>query len=428
MPGAAGGGGVMLHPTPAIVPTADPAAVAAAAAPSPARVRRRQVDGFLASATGALILLGLVVSFSASFPVALEFGASGTSYLLRHAAWVGVGLMAATVMVAVDYRVWRQWSVPLLVGTLIMLLVTLVFGVNRYGGERWLLAGGSVQPSELAKLLVIIYVADWLSSKRDDIRDVTLGLMPFAILIGTVCGLIVLQNHLSTAILIGAVATAMFFTAGAHLGQMVASGGMAGLVIVGLIVRSPYRFERIATYLDPYANPWHGGWQVIRSLESFERGGLFGVGLGQGQEKHVLPLPHTDAVFAVVGEELGLLGCLVVLVLFGVVAWRGFRVAAGVPNRFASLLATGLTCWIVGQALLNVAVATNFVPTTGVPLPFISYGGSSMVACMAGMGLLLNLSRWVEPTRVNLYGNLDLRRGDRRSRLSRTHRARRLGR
>lgn len=385
---------------------------------------RRQVDRVLAAAVGALLLLGLLVGYSASFPVALNYGAETSVYLVRHAIWMVVGLGAAGFMLAVDFRTWRQWSVLLMAGTLALLLVTLAFGVNRYGGERWLMAGGSVQPSELVKLTVIVYIADWLSSKRDQIRDVTLGLVPFAILMGVVCGLVLLQNHMSTTILIAAVAVTMFFTAGAHLGQMLASGSVAGLVILALIVRSPYRWDRVATHFDPWADPWGSGWQVLLSLESFQRGGLFGVGLGQGQEKHVLPMPHTDAVFAVVGEELGLAGSLVILALFAVIAWRGLRVALGVPSRFASLLATGITCWIVGQALLNIAVATNAVPTTGVPLPFVSYGGSSLITCLAGVGLLLNLSRRVDPARVKLYVNLDLRRGDRRSRLSRANRAR----
>ncbi len=389
---------------------------------------RRQVDPVLAGAIGVLLLLGILINFSASYAVALNFGADRTTFLVRQILWTAIGLGAAACMLAVDFRTWQRWSVLIMAGTLAVLMLTLAIGVNRFGGERWLLSGGSVQPSEFVKLAVIIYIADWLSSKRDQIRDVTLGLLPFAILMGIVCGLVLLQNHMSTTILLALVATAMFFTAGAHIGQMLVSGAVAGLVILTLIVRSPYRFDRLATYIDPWADPWGSGWQVIRSLESFYQGGLFGVGLGQGQEKHVLPMPHTDAIFAVVGEELGLAGCLLILGLFAIIAWRGFRVAAGVPTRFGSLLATGITCWIIGQALLNVAVATNFIPTTGIPLPFVSYGGSSLVACLAAVGLLLNVSRRVDPARVKWYGNLDLRWGDRRSRLSRTHRARRIGR
>lgn len=411
----------------ALAPQLPPAAQAPAGAVEATPQRRPGADRVLLGATLILLLFGLLVTFSASYPVALNYGSERTVYLFRQCLWILAGSGLAFLMAAVDYRTWRHYSVLILAGTLAMLLATLAIGVTRYGGERWLVAGGSFQPSEFAKLAVILYIADWLSSKREDIRDLTLGLLPFALLMGIVCGLVVLQNHLSAAILIGAVATVMFFTAGAHLGQMLGSAAVAGLVVFTLILRSPYRMERVTSYMDPYADPWGSGWQVIRSLESFRQGGYFGVGFGQGQEKFVLPTPHTDAIFAVLGEELGLAGCLFVLALFAVIAWRGFRVAAGMPNRFGSLLAVGLTAWIAGQALLNAAVATNFIPTTGIPLPFISYGGSSLIACLAGMGLLLNLSRRVDPARVRLYGHLDFRRGDRRSRLSRAHRARRLG-
>jgi cell division protein FtsW len=310
----------------------------------------------------------------------------------------------------------------------IVLVGILVMGADRFGGQRWVLGGGSIQPSELAKLTVVLYVADWLSSKREDVRDLTLGLVPFAILMGFLCGLVILQPNYSTAIILAAIATAMFFTAGADLKQMLISGAIASTVLVGLILQSPHARQRVSTFFDPSSDPSGAGYQVLQALDAIKRGGLLGVGLGQGQVKHVLPVAHSDAVFAVLGEEAGLLGCLLMVVLFAVVAWRGFRVAAGAPDHFASLLATGVTCWLLIQALVHIAVVIGFMPFTGVPLPFVSFGGSSLVASLAGVGLLLNISRRVNPARARVYVPVDLWRGHRRARLSRAHRARRLGR
>jgi len=326
-----------------------------------------------------------------------------------------------------DYRTWRKYSVLLMAGTLVMLLAILFVGGTRFGGQRWVTGGGSIQPSELAKLAVVIYIADWLSSKREDVRDVQLGLFPFAILMGTICGLVILQPNFSTAMILGAVATAMFFTAGADLKQMVVSGLVAGFVLALLMLQAPYRLERVRTFLDPTADPSGSGYQVLQTLNAIVRGGVAGVGLGQGQTKHVLPAAHTDAIFAVVGEELGLIGCLVIIALFAVLAWRGFKIAASAPDRFASLLATGITCWLVLQALINIAVVTAFMPFTGVPLPFVSSGGSSLVMCLAAAGLVLNISRRADPAKARFHVPLDFWRGHRRSRLSRAHRARRLG-
>jgi cell division protein FtsW len=399
----------------------------AAAEPEVAARGRGEIDRILAGAIAALMLLGLMIMYTASYSMAFSVFGDANYFIKRQLLWAVVGLAVGGFMLAVDYRTWRRYSVLMMAGTLVMLVAILAFGATRFGGQRWMMGGGSIQPSELAKLAVIIYIADWLASKRDDIKDVTLGLIPFAILMGIVCGLVILQPNFSTAMIIGAVATAMFFTAGADLRQMLISGAIAAVVLVGLMLQAPYRFERVKTFLDPAADPSGSGYQVLQTLNSIVRGGVLGVGLGQGQNKHVLPAAHTDAIFAVLAEELGLIGCLVVLGLFAVIAWRGFRIAAGAPDRFSSLLAVGMTCWIVVQALVNIAVVTAFMPFTGVPLPFVSSGGSSLVMCLAAAGLLLNISRRVDPARAKVYAHLDLGRGHRRARLSRAHRARSVG-
>jgi cell division protein FtsW len=381
-------------------------------------------DAALVTIVIGLLLIGLVAAYTSSYGIGDKFFGDSAHFLKRQLLWTVIGLAAAGVTASLDYRVWRRYSVLIMAATLLMLVAILAVGAARFGSQRWVLGSGSIQPSELAKMAVIIYIADWLSSKRDDIRDVSLGLIPFAILMGVVCGLILLQPDFSTAILIGAVAVAMFFTAGADLRQMLISGVVATVVLSGLIARAPYRLERVRSFMHPGADPTGSGYQIMQTLDSIMRGGLTGVGLGGGQQKHILPAAHTDAVFAVLGEELGLLGCLAVLVLFALFAWRGFRIASGAPDRFGSLLAVGITCWIMGQALINIAVVTAFMPFTGIPLPFISFGGSSLVACMAATGLLLSISRRMDPDRMRAYARMDYGRGNRRSRLSRAHRAR----
>ena len=388
---------------------------------------RGQVDKRLLACLVCLFTIGLLINYSASARVGLEYAGDVSYFLRRQLIWLALGSVAAMVAYSVDHRTWRRLSVIMMLGTLVLLFMTMVFGASVFGGQRWLLASGSIQPSEIAKFTIIVYIADWLSSKRDEIRDLTLGTIPFVLLTGVVCGLILLQNDLSTAAMIGLVATLMFYTAGGQLKHLAASAAMSGLVFGLSILLKPFRMQRIHSFLDPTADPTDGGYQVLLSLSSFQKGGLFGRGFGQGQQKEMLPVPHTDSVFAVLGEEMGLMGTLIVLSLFAFLVWRGLRIAAGLNDRYASLLATGLTTWIGGQALMNIAVATKTIPPTGITLPFISFGGSSLVMSMIAMGLLLNLSRRSDPSRMKLYGHVDFRRRNRRSRLSRAHRTRNLG-
>ncbi|MFQ5460942.1 MAG: FtsW/RodA/SpoVE family cell cycle protein, partial [Anaerolineae bacterium] len=321
---------------------------------------------------------------------------------------------------------WRRLGVPMMIATLVMLVAILALGSERYGGQRWAVAGGSVQPSEIAKLTMVLFIADWLSLKREQVRDFSLGLVPFASITGTVCGLILLQPDFSTAVLVGAVASAMYFVAGADLRHMFKAGAVATMALGAIMLRAPYRLERWQTFLNPEADPTGGGFQILQALHAIMRGGLFGVGLGNGQNKHLIPAPHTDAVFAVLGEEMGLVGCLAVVALFAIVAWRGYRIAAGAPDMFGLLLAVGITSWITLQALVNVAVVTAVMPFTGIPLPWISFGGSSLVSCMAGVGMLLNISRRMRSENPGVYPHVDFRRRNSRSRVTRAYRAHRI--
>lgn len=387
---------------------------------------RRSLDPILVTSVSALLVLGLLVSYTASYTVGYNFFDDGGYFLKRQLAWIALGLIAAGIGIAVDYRTWRRFSGLAMGFTLVLLVGLIAFGATRFGANRWALGGGSLQPSELAKLTLVLFVADWLAAKRDQVRDFGLGLVPFAIITGVVCGLILLQPDFSTAVLLAAVASAMFFMAGADLRHLAKAGTVAVAALAVVIVQAPYRMARWQTFLDPENDPSGGGYQIIQSLQAIVRGGMFGVGLGNGQIKHLIPVPHTDAVFAVLGEELGLVGALVVLALFVVIAWRGFRIAAGAPDQFGALVAIGVTCWVVMQALVNVAVATAMVPFTGMTLPWVSFGGSSLVASMAAMGILLNVSGHVDNDRAKVYAGVAIRWRDRRSRLSRAHRSRRL--
>jgi cell division protein FtsW len=271
----------------------------------------------------------------------------------------------------------------------------LVFG-EEVNGSKQFLWGASIQPSEFCKVVTVVYIAHWLSSKGEKLKQVTYGLIPFAILIGTIAGLIILEPDFGTAVLLVAAAGGMFFVAGADLLQLVVSTIVGGSTFLLLIANYEYAWRRVGTFLqDPFTSPLgRDTYQIITTLVALGTGGISGVGLGAGQQKLLfLPAAHTDAVFAVVGEELGLLGCLTVIGLLAALAYRGFKIASRAEDSFGFILASGITLWLTFQALINIAVVTASLPFTGLPLPFISYGGSSLVISLMGVGMLLSMSR-----------------------------------
>ncbi|RME51562.1 MAG: putative lipid II flippase FtsW, partial [Caldilineae bacterium] len=296
-------------------------------------------------------------------------------------------------------------------------------------GQRWLF-NGSIQPSELAKLTVIIYLANWLASKNEKIKQVTYGLAPFAILIGFIIGLIVLQHDLSTALLIATTTLTMFFIAGGEVWQMLASSVVGGATLFLLITRSPYRMARLTAFLDPFSDPLGKNYQIQQILIALGTGGLTGVGLGASRQKFgAIPAAHTDGIFAIVGEELGFIGCFVVIALFAFLAYRGFKISLSAPDTFGTVLAAGVTCSLVFQAVINIAVVTATLPFTGIPLPFISFGGSSMLMSMASVGVLLSISRRTLPAPAEAaeadHATDDFRRWNRRTRVPRARRRQR---
>jgi cell division protein FtsW len=305
----------------------------------------------------------------------------------------------------IDYHRYRALSVPLLAVIVLLLVLVLVpgLGVKAGGAARWLRFGpAGIQPAELAKLALILYLASWLGSRRDRIASASV-LVPFLAVTGMLAGLVIAEPDMGTAIVIVAIAMTMYFVAGARLRLFGALAGLAGVGVVAIAIEQPYRLQRIATFLDPWSDPQRSGFQTIQSLYGLALGGVFGEGLGAGREKFgFLPAPYTDSIFAVLGDELGLAGTLAVIVLFFVLAYRGIAIALRARDAMGSLLAAGITTWLVFQAWVNMAVIASLIPMTGITLPFISYGGSSLCVGLIAVGILLNVGREAGPASASV--------------------------
>lgn len=349
----------------------------------------------------ALVLIGLIVVYSSTFTLGYTYQDQPTYYLVRQAVFAAMGLDIMLLMMRVEYHKWQKLSIIFMVATVLLLVYVLMAGPAVHGARRRLL-GDSLQPSEICKLAMVLYIAHWLSSKGEKLRQVTYGLVPFAVLIGFIASLIILEPDFGTTILIVAAAGTMFFIAGADLIQLVVSTMVGGSTLLLIIANYEYAWERIVTFSqDPFAvlqKPFDAAlaqdtYQVMHTLVTLGSGGIAGTGLGSGLQKNLLPAAESDAIFAVLGEELGLLGCLVVLGLFAALAYRGFKIALRAEDSFGFILASGITLWLTFQAMINIAVVTDTLPFTGLPLPFISLGGSSLVISMMGVGMLLSISR-----------------------------------
>jgi cell division protein FtsW len=352
-----------------------------------------QIDYWLALALAGLTVLGMLLVFSSTFDYGLRFQEDATYYFRRQSIALLLGILGIVVILQFDYHFFRRLSVPILGLTLSGLLVVLFFGEVIFGARRGFYEG-SFQPSEVAKLATILYISHWLSSKGVRIKILTYGLLPFSVITGVVCAFIVLQPDLSTAGLIALVSFTLFFVAGADWRQFAFAGLIGGVVFLILVTTLPHAAARVGEYREALVDPTQAGWQVQQSLVALGRGGLFGVGLGESTQKFgPLPAAHTDGVFAILGEELGLVGALLLIGLFCMLVWRGFRVARLARDSYGGLLALGITVWLGYQALINIAVITSLIPFTGIPLPFLSYGGSSLLISLIGAGILLNVSR-----------------------------------
>ncbi len=364
--------------------------------------RRAYAPGFdlyLALVVAALCAIGLMMVYSASIDVSYQVtgdARSTTYFFVRQLRSMVLGVAVLMLFSRLDYHIWRRVAVPMMFLVIVLLILVLRFGETRFQAQRSLIEG-SFQPGELAKFTVVLYMAAWLAAKRNRIRRITYGLIPFTALVGSIAILIVLQPDVSTAASILATALSMFFIAGADMFQMVFIGGAMGAAGWLVITHLEYAQNRLAVHWAAVEDLRRADEHVQQAVTAFLNGGLTGVGLGESRQKFAnnLPFPHTDSIFAVIGEELGLLGSFLVIALFVALIYRGFTIARHAPDSFGALLAAGVTCWVAYDALLNIAVMTAVIPPTGVPLPFISYGGSSLVAVMGGMGVVLNVSRAV---------------------------------
>jgi cell division protein FtsW len=354
-------------------------------------------DLTLLSVVVALLGIGLAMVYSASGINALDAQDDPRYFLIQQSAWVAVGLAAMFVVARVDYHRYRRLALPALAIAILLLGVVLVPGVGtRVGGAaRWLRISSfaGLQPAELAKLALVVYLAFWLAAKRELVGRWSVT-VPFVAVLSLVAALVIAEPDLGTAIVVVAIGLAMYFVAGARLVEFAALGGLATICVAAVAVVQPYRLLRLVTFLDPWSEPQGAGFQTIQSIYGLALGGPLGEGLGAGKEKFgFLPAPYTDSIFAVLGDELGLLGTLAVVILFLVIAFKGVRIALSAPDATGALLATGVTVWLVFQAWVNMAVVAALVPMTGITLPFISYGGSSIFVGLVAVGILLNVGR-----------------------------------
>ncbi|MCX5680749.1 MAG: putative lipid II flippase FtsW [Candidatus Omnitrophica bacterium] len=344
-----------------------------------------------------LVLLGVVMVFSASSVYALRELKSSAYFLKRHLFYLSIGIVAMAFSMMFDYRVLAKYAKPLLVFSFCSLILVLIPGIGRevYGARRWFqVFGFSFQPSELTKIAMMIYVADFLARKKKKIENFSEGFLPVMMALGAVCLLILKQPDLGTAVLIGAVVFIMLFVAGARLLHLSTFILMTLPVIYFLVSRVAYRMRRIQAFLDPWKDQQGVGFQLVQSQIALGSGGIFGVGLGKSVQKlYYLPAAHTDFILSIIGEELGLFGTLSVIVLFVLFIWQGARIAKRTEDPFGYFLALGIVVMIGFQAIINVGVIIGAFPTKGLPLPFVSYGGSALIVQMICVGLLLNISR-----------------------------------
>ena len=353
-----------------------------------------------------LVVLGLLMVYSSSFALALQAFGDPYYFVARQALLAIGGIVLLVALMRIDYRLLRHVSPLLMLGAIVGLMAVLVpgLGVERHGAQRWFELGPlpPLQPSEFAKLALIIYVAAWLSGKGRDVQSFALGFVPFVTMVGIVAGLILLEPDTGTAAVIVLTTVTLFFVAGAsltHLGALMGIGSVAASI---LIATAPYRADRIFAFVGAEDDPSGLGFQTLQLLIALGSGGIDGLGLGASRQKFFyIPGAHTDGIFAVVGEELGFIGAMGVVILFAVLIYRGFRVVLGARDQFGMLLATGIVCWIAYQSLINVGGVTRSIPLTGIPMPFLSYGGSALASLLAGVGILLSISRRVsEPAGV----------------------------
>ncbi|PAD70067.1 stage V sporulation protein E [Bacillus sp. 7586-K] len=360
--------------------------------------KRSTPDFILVFLTLLLLTIGLIMVYSASAVWATYKFDDSFFFAKRQLLFAGVGVIAMFFLMNVDYWTWRTWAKMLIIVCFFLLIAVLIPGVGmeRNGSRSWIGVGAfSIQPSEFMKLAMIAFLAKFLSENQKKITSFKKGLVPSLGLVFTAFGIIMLQPDLGTGTVMVGTCIVMIFVSGARVSHFVWLGliGVAGFI--GLVLSAPYRIKRITSFLDPWEDPLGSGFQIIQSLYAIGPGGLFGLGLGQSRQKFFyLPEPQTDFIFAILAEELGFIGGSFVLLLFGLLLWRGVRIALGAPDLYGSFLAIGIITMVAIQVMINVGVVTGLMPVTGITLPFLSYGGSSLTLMLMAIGVLLNVSRY----------------------------------
>jgi len=357
--------------------------------------RKTKPDYYLAFTVFCLVVFGLIMIYSSSVIISHERVGHGYYFLSHQAIALAIGFLAWFLLQKLDYRQLKQISFWLLVASVVLLLLVFIPGLGSSEIKRWLYIGNfGFQPSELVKLLFIIYLASWLADRKDEVTELKKGFLPFIVLTCFVAGLVVIEPDLGTAMIFILVALAMFFMAGAKIIHLALTVVLGSGVVYALIITAPYRLSRLAVFLNPEASPMGIGYQLRNALIAIGSGGLWGLGFGNSSQKYLyLPEAHTDSIFAVASEELGFIRTIFIILAFLIIAWRGFLVAQNAPDRFGRLLAGGITVWLIIQAFINIGAMLGLVPLTGLTLPFISYGGTSLVVSMAAIGILINISK-----------------------------------
>lgn len=361
------------------------------------KIKKNKPDYLLALVVFLLCFFGLVMISSASIVISQERFGNNFYYVTHQAISVIIGLFLMVIAYLIDYRFWQKIALTLFLFSIVLLLgVFLPFVGREFGGaHRWIGFGSLLfQPSEIVKLTFIIYLAAWLANRGEKIKNFSLGFIPFITLMAILGFLIMSQPDLGTLSVIIIAGVAVFFIAGAKISHLAVGSVLAAGIFYLLIQIAPYRLQRFLVFLNPTGETLGAAYHINQALIAIGSGGMWGLGFGQSKQKYLyLPQAHTDSIFAIIAEELGFLRAGIVILAFIFLGFRGLRIARSAPDNFGRLLAGGITCWLVFQAFINMAAMLNLLPFTGIPLPFISFGGSSVIISLVGVGILLNISK-----------------------------------
>jgi cell division protein FtsW len=361
---------------------------------------KRGFDFILLIVALALMGIGIVMVYSTSAIIAGDRFGDPYHFLKRQALYAGAGFILMIMMMFFPYQTLKRFAYPIFIFSVLLLIAVLIPGIgHRAGGSmRWLKINGfTFQPSEFAKLGLIIFLAYFLTKKEERIRSFSFGFLPTMLLSGLVIGLVLKEPDFGAALFLTVMVFLLLFISGARVIYIASAFLLAGPVAAYFLMNAEYRYKRLIGFIRPWEDPTGTSFQIIQSFLSFGSGGLFGLGLGEGRQKlFFLPAPHTDFIFSIIGEELGLVGAMVVVVLFFILAFRGIQIGVSIPDKFGSYLALGITLMISLQAVINMGVVLGLLPTKGLTLPFISYGGTSLITNFIGLGILLHLSTHAE--------------------------------